>query len=125
MKKFTGVLLVCETTKRFMLLQRSEENTYPNVWGLMSGAIEKEESPLEAVKRELVEETKINPEEIDFYLFESQYDMGYPFHFFIGYCKEEYTPELDYENKGYGWFNMTDLPKPLFPTLYSSLVRIF
>jgi 8-oxo-dGTP diphosphatase len=125
MGKFTGVLLVCENTGRFMLLQRSNKISYSGVWGLMSGGVEEGETPLEAVKRELMEETKINPEEIDFKLFETQYEMGYPFSFFLGYCEKEYVPELDYENKAYGWYNMTNLPKPLFPTLYSSLVRIF
>ena len=39
--------------------------------------------------------------------------------------EEEYECKLDRENDNYGWFNMNNLPKPLFPTLYSSLVRIF
>jgi len=33
--------------------------------------------------------------------------------------------KLDPENTDWGWFDMDTLPKPLFPTLYSSLVRIF
>ena len=32
--------------------------------------------------------------------------------------------ELNEENQDWGWFDMNNLPKPLFPTLFSSLVRI-
>jgi hypothetical protein len=31
---------------------------------------------------------------------------------------------LNEENQDWGWFDVNDLPKPLFPTLFSSLVRI-
>jgi hypothetical protein len=51
--------------------------------------------------------------------------MGYPYHFFIGFCDQEYDCDLNEENQDWGWFDINDLPKPLFPTLFSSLVRIF
>ena len=57
-------------------------------------------------------------------LFETQWGMGYPYHFYIGYCNEEYECKLNEENQDWGWFDINDLPKPLFPTLFSSLVRI-
>jgi hypothetical protein len=50
--------------------------------------------------------------------------MGYPYHFYIGYCDKEYECNLNDENQDWGWFSINDLPKPLFPTLFSSLVRI-
>ena len=42
-----------------------------------------------------------------------------------GICEKEYECKLNEETQEYGWFNLDNLPKPLFPTLYSSLVRIF
>ena len=91
----------------------------------MAGAIEENESPIDAAKRELTEETQIDPTGIRFEHFETQYDLGKPFPFYLGYCDEEYECVLDRENDDWGWFNMDNLPQPLFPTLYSSLVRIF
>jgi hypothetical protein len=51
--------------------------------------------------------------------------MGYPYHFYLGYCNEEYECKLNDENQDWGWFDLKDLPKPLFPTLFASLTRIF
>ena len=39
-------------------------------------------------------------------------------------CDKEYKCTLDGENTDWGWFDIENLPKPLFPTLYSSLLRI-
>jgi len=125
MKKYGGVLLICEKTGNFLLLKRSKFSNYPKTWSMVSGGIEEGERPVEGVKRELKEETQIDPTNIRFRYFETQNDLGYPFYFYLGYCDEEYVCVLDSENDDWGWFNMDNLPEPLFPLLYSSLVRIF
>lgn len=123
-KNYGGVLLFCTTTNRFLLGQRGKTITFPNSWSLFGGKIEKGETVLEGIKRELYEETEINSDNIFYKLFETQWGMGYPYHFYIGYCNEEYECKLNGENQNWGWFDINDLPKPLFPTLFSSLVRI-
>jgi 8-oxo-dGTP pyrophosphatase MutT (NUDIX family) len=124
MNKYGGVLLICEETKKFLLLNRSKASSYPKTWSIVSGGIEKGEKPLEGIKRELEEETGINSKNIRYEFFEHQNQLIPYFDFYIGYCDEEYECKLDSENTDYGWFNLENLPKPLFPTLYSSLVRI-
>jgi 8-oxo-dGTP pyrophosphatase MutT (NUDIX family) len=80
---------------------------------------------LEGVKRELMEETQIPSDNIRYELFEIQTTLGDDYHFYLGYCDKEYECTLNDETQEYGWFNLNNLPKPLFPTMYSSLVRIF
>ncbi len=123
-KKYAGVLLICEETHNFLLLERCKEATYPKTWSIVSGGVEGDESTLETVKRELKEETQIDSTDIKYEFFEKQIDIC-DFDFYLGYCPKEYECKLDHENDDWGWFNMETLPKPLFPTLYSSLVRIF
>lgn len=125
MKKYGGVLLICENTGNFLLLERTKQANYPKTWSLVSGGIEEGESPLEATKRELKEETQIDSTNIKFTLWKTQHDLGTPFYFYLGYCDEEFECVLDAENDDWGWFNMDNLPDPLFPTLYASLVDIF
>ena len=125
MNKYGGVLLICEKTNNFLLLKRSKESSYPKTWSIVSGGIEKGEKPLEGIKRELEEETGINDKNIRYEFFEHQNQLIPYFDFYIGYCDEEFVCKLDNENTDCGWFNLENLPKPLFPTLYSSLVRIF
>jgi 8-oxo-dGTP pyrophosphatase MutT (NUDIX family) len=122
-KKYGGVLLVCED--KFLLGQRSKNTSFPNCWSLFGGTIEDGETILEGVKRELMEETQIDSKDIKYELFEEQWSMGYPYYFYIGYCDKEYECKLNDENQDWGWFSINDLPKPLFPTLFSSLTRIF
>jgi len=123
-KNYGGVLLICGKTNKFLLGQRGKKVNFPNTWSLFGGKIENGETILEGVKRELYEETNIKSDNIIYEFFETQWEMGYPYHFYIGYCNEEYVCELNEENQDWGWFDINDLPKPLFPTLFSSLVRI-
>ena len=124
MRKYGGVLLICKKSNKFLLLKRSPRSTYPKTWAIVSGGIEKGEEVLEGVKRELLEETQIKSEGIKFEFFEHQDNLIPYFDFYVGYCDEEYDCILDGENTDWGWFSIDNLPKPLFPTLYSSLLRI-
>ena len=125
MKKNGGVLLICEETGNFPLGKRAKKIRYPNCWAAFGGAIDEGETVLEGVKRELMEETQIPSDNIRYELFEIQTTLGDDYHFYLGYCDKEYECKLNDETQEYGWFNLNNLPKPLFPTMYSSLVRIF
>lgn len=125
MKKNGGVLLICEETGNFLLGERAKNIPFSDCWALFGGSIEEGESVLEGVKRELMEETQIPSDNIKYELFEVQTTFGDPYHFYLGYCDKEYGCKLNEESQSYGWFNLNNLPNPLFPTLYSSLVRIF
>ena len=125
MNKYGGVLLICKKSNKFLLLKRSPKSTYAKSWAIVSGGIEKGEDVLEGIKRELWEETQIKSDGIRFEFFEHQNNLIPYFDFYIGYCDKEYECKLNDETQEYGWFNLNNLPKPLFPTMYSSLVRIF
>jgi 8-oxo-dGTP diphosphatase len=120
-----GVLLICEKTGNFLLGKRAETLPYGGCWSLFGGKIDEGEEPIDGVKRELFEETQIKSDKIKYKLFEIQNYLDEPFYFYIGYCKNEYKPILNDENSDYGWFDINNLPKPLFPLLNSSLIKIF
>ena len=70
--KAAGVLLICEKTGNFLLLERSKLAFFPKTWAVVAGAMEEGETSLETVKRELKEETQIEHAPIKFKFFETQ-----------------------------------------------------
>lgn len=54
-------LLLIAKNKKFLLLKRSEgEHNYSGYWGLPGGGVEKDETPTDAVIREVMEETGLD-----------------------------------------------------------------
>ena len=121
----SGTLLICKNTDRFLLIKRGRFGSYPGTWAIVGGGIDPGEEPLEAAKRELWEETQINPTNIEYEFFELQNELGTDFYFFIGYCDQEFECKLNNENTDWGWFNMNTLPSPLIPLMKKSLNEIF
>jgi 8-oxo-dGTP diphosphatase len=127
MKYAAGTLLISNDTGRFLLVKRGKLGSEPGTWATVGGGIDHLEKPLDAAKRELYEETKIDSDQvrIDFKFFEKQTFKNTEFYFFLGYCDDELDCRLNEENDDWGWFDMENLPSPLFPTMFSSLQRIF
>jgi len=122
-KLYGGVLLICG--EKFLLGKRGKGGSFADYWSVFGGEIEEGETILEGIKRELFEETEIESDDIRYIPFEIQTEMGYPYHLYLGYCDKEYECKLNDENQDWGWFDLKNYPKPLFPTLFSSLNRIF
>ncbi len=127
MKHAAGTLLICNDTGRFLLVKRGDIGSFPGTWATVGGGIDPGEKPLDAAKREMYEETKINPDDkqIEFKFFERSDELGTDYYLFLGYCDDELDCHLNDENTDWDWFDMENLPKPLIPTLYTTLQRIF
>lgn len=60
--KFTVVGAIIEYDKKFLYLKRHPEKNYGLMWGFPGGKVEKNESKIDGVLREVVEETGLNLE---------------------------------------------------------------
>ena len=119
--KACGAIIYATSTNRVLFLLRNTER-YNDTWGLAGGKVEGEETIIEALRRELLEEIDfdlINTKLIPLELFTSR-DNKFQYHTFVCIVDEEFIPNLNDEHKGYCWCNINNYPKPLHPGLWSS-----
>lgn len=110
-----GVVFVSLKSRRVCLFLRSGLVTSPLTWGFVGGKIEKDESILKGVSRELREEIGFIPKYkkvIPVDVFKSA-DDNFMYYSFVVVVDKEFIPKLNKENTGYGWFDIGGLPKPL------------
>ena len=107
-----GGVFYAKDTDRFLLPFRSEHVNEPHTWGVWGGALDKNESPEEAIHKEILEETgytgiyKILP------LF--VYTKGdFKYHNYLITIASEFKPILNWETERYGWFHLGEFPHPL------------
>lgn len=111
-KQGAGSLVFCSTTKRFLLPHRSRSVEQPNTWGVWGGAIDSDEDPEVAAKRELEEEAGYSGH-IDMVPL-SVFSKGtFKYFNFLAIVDHEFEPELNWETQAYVWTTIDDLPHPL------------
>jgi 8-oxo-dGTP pyrophosphatase MutT (NUDIX family) len=110
-----GTLFVCIKTKRVLLNLRADHKTHPSQWSLFGGMIENDETPKDALYRELTEEMSFLPDITKIYPFDvyQSKDKHFKYISFISIVEEEFIPELNSESTGYCWTNLGTWPKPM------------
>ncbi|MFW6219462.1 MAG: NUDIX hydrolase [bacterium] len=108
-----------------LLLKRHlEDFWYPNHWGLVGGHINKKESIIEGLLREIKEETGLNCNKVKF-LFQERYNTKVMFMFIC--VVDNNDVKLSNEHSDYGWFKLSkikDLPNKT-PNLDYLLLKMY
>jgi len=114
------VACMVECDGEFVLLHRQDNKIHGNRWGQPAGKVDSsDESNLDAMVRELKEETGIETKKEDLIFHKTFYvshpDRDFLYHYFILHLKEK--PEIVLsikEHKGFSWVNLNDsLKMPL------------
>ena len=113
-----GALIYCKATHRYLFLLRN--GTHAGSWGLVGGKIERNETVVQGLNREIAEElggmikdAKLIPIE----KFTSD-NKNFEYHTYVIKVDEEFVPELNREHRGYCWVPLDDYPKPLHPGVW-------
>lgn len=123
----SGALICARTTKRFLLLQKTD-GKHGGRWGLAGGTNNSGETAWQGLKREIEEELGFLPEikkTIPLERFVSN-DSMFNFRTYFCVVEDEFVPKLSFEHCAWGWFDVNNLPKPVHKGLDLSLRnRIF
>ena len=118
MKQFRGVgaIIVSEQTGNVMTVLRSARESHPNTWVFAGGKVEQQETPIEALTRELQEELQLTKFKkiIPLHRYQSR-SKDFVYDTYIVLVNKEFIPELNWENSGYAWTDIDSLPSPLHP----------
>ena len=116
-KKAVGTMIRAKDTNKVLLLKRGWA-PHKGCWSILSGGMEEGEDKLETLKREIMEEIKVDADDkLDLTFIRTENNGGDIFHYYEGLTSTEFIPKLDSENEAYGWYSEDDLPEPLYPKL--------
>jgi 8-oxo-dGTP pyrophosphatase MutT (NUDIX family) len=116
-----GALIYAPNTKRYLFLLRAN-GKHARSWGLPGGKIEPNETVIEGLYREIIEELNVdlrNNKVIPIEKFTND-SMNFSYHTFVIKVDQEFIPELNSEHTGYCWTPLTQYPKPLHPGVWRS-----
>ena len=126
-KQGAGCIILAKSTKRILLPHRSRSVQEQNTWGVWGGAIDSDEIPKEAAKREVQEEAGYDgiAEMIPLSVFEKENKDGtiFNYHNFLAIIDKEFVPKLNWETQDYKWVDFGDWPQPLHFGLQSLLTK--
>lgn len=114
-----GVFFYSKGTNRFLYLLRSD-NKNPS-WSIPGGKIEEDETLLEGLIRECMEEMQYDTIDCKFVPIQKFVNNDFTYHTFFCEVCEEFIPELNHEHVGYAWVAEGNFPKPLHPGLFSTI----
>lgn len=98
--------------KVLMLKRPDDASSFPGCWSLVAGKIKKGESPVEAAKREIMEETGIsvyNPDNTEKPVFVREGNKIWKVYPML-YRLVSAEPVLNHENESFEWVDPEDLP---------------
>lgn len=113
-----GIFFYSTQTSRFLYLLRNDSNYS---WGVPGGKIESNETLLEGLRRECIEEIGLFPDDAKLVPIQKFVNNSFTYHTFFCAVVEEFVPKLNDEHIGYAWVGMNQHPKPMHPGLFSTV----
>lgn len=116
-----GCLIYARSTKRYLFLLRDGAK-YAGTWALAGGKINAGERVVEALYREVTEETGFDLSQnktIPIETFTSE-NKKFLYYTFVVSVDDEFVPVLNDEHRGYCWVFLEDHPRPLHPGVWKT-----
>lgn len=115
-----GVFFYSKDTHRYLYLLRTDKKN-PGNWGIPGGKVENDETLMEGVERECMEEIGYFPHKAKLVPIQKFVNHNFTYHTFYCEVDREFTPVLNDEHCGYAWVGDNQYPKPLHPGLFNTV----
>lgn len=112
-----GVFFYSKNTNRFLYLLRNDNKN--NCWALPGGKLENNETLLDGLKRECIEEINFWTNDLKLVPIQKFVNNDFTYHTFFCEIPNEFMPNLNGEHLGYAWVTLENYPKPLHPGLFN------
>ena len=126
LKKNAVAVIVDEDNKILLLKRGNKASWMPSKWGLVGGAIDKDETPKQAVEREILEETGL---EIKKFIKTFDIKRNVDSIEYVFACRYEGEPtdiKLNEENANYGWYDVDEMKfLDIVPNLIEYIILSF
>lgn len=109
-----GAAIVASSTGRILLQLRAPHLSAGGTWSLVGGGVEPDESPEQALFREITEETGATLSGKPQHLYTNK-KKHLQYRSYLLRIPEEFEPENNEESAEHRWVDITDLPQPLHP----------
>lgn len=116
-----GALIRASSTGRYLFLLRNGIK-FNGVWSIPGGKLDRGESVIEGLSRELQEEIDFNIVDgkcIPLETYTSQ-DQFFVYHTFLIIVNQEFVPNLNHEHRAWSWCSIEDIPRPVHPGLFKT-----
>jgi 8-oxo-dGTP pyrophosphatase MutT (NUDIX family) len=112
-KQGAGCIVIASSTGRILLNHRSAHVEQPGTWGCWGGAIDRGESPVDAVRREFKEEAGSDAA-IDLIVPLYVFKKGdFTYRNYLVVIEDEFNPKMGWESQGFRWCEYGNWPSPL------------
>jgi 8-oxo-dGTP pyrophosphatase MutT (NUDIX family) len=115
-----GVFFYSSSSNRFLFLLRNDARNFGN-WGLPGGKIDEDETLLQGIERECLEEMNYFPKRAKLIPIQKFVNNSFVYHTFFCKVKNEFIPKLNREHCGYCWIDTDIYPRPLHPGLFNTV----
>ena len=115
-----GVFFFSKNTDRFLYLLRTDHKN-PGYWGIPGGKVENDETLLDCISRECMEEIGYIPSILKLIPIQKFVNKSFTYHTFFCAVDDEFIPKLNSEHCGYAWLDSKQYPKPLHPGLFNTI----
>lgn len=120
MNRACGIMLVGLDGK-VLIGRRSSSGDHAGEWSWFGGKVEDNESDIEALKRELQEETGYDGELLELSIVHENDRGHYVYVTYMGVVDCDFVPSLNDEHDDYMWVDMRELPHPLHPGIIETI----